>query len=379
MHARRSVVVATALALAAVGTSGAALAIAVDRGDHVGGPATAMVPPTASATASATVDLTLQVNGAPIPAVDNGTVAAALTAAGITVPPGQYLAVVSHRHLGSDGQQGRIYVDDSPATLTTPVFAGEQVTVRPGADRVEPTETIVVRVESAVRSGLYVGNRPGITRVVRGRLSHERVSESVVRPPTMGHLIRPGAVALTFDDGPSNGFTLQVLALLRRHHVHATFCMIGRQAAARPWLVRAVARDGNALCDHTWDHDLRLRSRPKGQIRLDIRQGRHAIVAATGGQRPTFFRAPGGNWSAAIEKEARAEGMTPLGWTVDTRDWSRPGTRTILRNVYTELKPGGVILMHDGGGDRSETLAALRVLLRRLPKMGYHFVLPPKG
>jgi peptidoglycan/xylan/chitin deacetylase (PgdA/CDA1 family) len=71
--------------------------------------------------------------------------------------------------------------------------------------------------------------------------------------------------------------------------------------------------------------------------------------------------------------------MTPLKWTVDPRDWARPGVKSILRTVYAELRPGGVILMHDGGGNRAESFAALQVLLRRLPKMGYHFVVPPAG
>ncbi|MDQ1695098.1 MAG: hypothetical protein QOJ03_451, partial [Frankiaceae bacterium] len=345
-------------------------------------PTSQLASPTASpstATTTPTPAAALTVNGSPVPAFDNDTVASALQAAGITLQPGHYLSVVQHRRLGGDGRPGRIYVDRQPATLTSPVTAGDAVLVEAGQDRVEPTETVVLRIGPAVPSALYVGGRPGIMRVTRGSLSHEVVASRVLRRPTVGHLVRPGAVALTFDDGPALGWTPQVLKMLARHHVKATFCLIGRQAAAHPRLVRAIARAGHALCDHTWDHDLDLRKRPKAQIGLDIHRGARAIIRATHGVAPTFFRAPGGNWSPTLERLARKQGMTSLKWTVDPRDWSRPGRHSILRTVYAELRPGGVILMHDGGGNRSQTIAALRVLLHRLPRIGYHFVLPPTG
>jgi peptidoglycan/xylan/chitin deacetylase (PgdA/CDA1 family) len=245
-------------------------------------------------------------------------------------------------------------------------------------DLVEPTEAVQLQVPpTASSSALYVDGRDGIVRLIRGRLSHERVSQRVIRHARPGHLVRPGAVALTFDDGPAHGWTTRVLALLAHRHVHATFCMIGRWAAEQPALVRRVARAGHALCDHTWDHDLDLRRRPVGQIRLDVRRGAAAIRRANHGVGPTFFRAPGGNWSPRIEAEARTAGMTPLKWTVDPRDWTRPGVHAIVHTVLAQLRPGGVILLHDGGGNRRQTLQALAILLHRLPKLGYHFVLPP--
>ena len=99
-------------------------------------------------------------------------------------------------------------------------------------------------------------------------------------------------------------------------------------------------------------------------------------MASSGGVAPVFFRAPGGGWSPYVERAARRLGMTPLAWNVDPRDWSRPGVGRVLTTIGEELRPGGVILMHDGGGDRSQTVAALRDLLRRLPGMGYRVVTP---
>jgi peptidoglycan/xylan/chitin deacetylase (PgdA/CDA1 family) len=257
------------------------------------------------------------------------------------------------------------------------VRPGEHVVVRHGRDQIEPTEMVLVHTLPRARSPLYVGGRPGVVRVVRGALSGEVVSRRVLRRPHPGHLVRPGAVALTFDDGPAPRWTPRLLRILRRHHARATFCMIGREAAAHPRLVRAIARDGNALCDHTWDHDIDLTRRPIGQMALDVRRGARAIHRAGAGVRATFFRAPGGVWSPELRRVVRQQGLTPLGWTVDPRDWTRPGLRSILRTVSAELRPGGVIVLHDGGGNRTQTLRAVRLLLHKLRKQGYHFVLPP--
>lgn len=187
---------------------------------------------------------------------------------------------------------------------------------------------------------------------------------------------RAGHVALTFDDGPDRHWTRAVADQLRRHHVQATFCMIGRQIPDLIHVVRRVARDGNALCDHTWDHNLNLRKRSHGQQLRDVRHGYRAIRRATN-VRPLFFRAPGGEWSRSLRRVARAQHLRPLTWTVDPRDWAHPGVHAIVHAVLAQLRPGGVILLHDGGGNRHQTLAALRILLHRLPRLGYHFVLPP--
>jgi peptidoglycan/xylan/chitin deacetylase (PgdA/CDA1 family) len=208
-------------------------------------------------------------------------------------------------------------------------------------------------------------------------MSHEVISRRVIRRPVAGHLVERGAVALTFDDGPDPVWTRRVLAVLGRHHVKATFCMIGRAVDEHPRIVRKVVQRGHALCDHTYDHDLTLRSQSHERIRGDIAHGARVITKWSGGVRPTFFRAPGGKWSSYLEEAARAQGMTPLAWTADPEDWRRPGVTTIVRTVLQELRPGGVVLLHDGGGRRGQTLEALRVLLHRLPRLGYHFVLPP--
>lgn len=377
MRGRRAA--ALALSAAIVATGGAGAAVAVDRSPATGVVAAAALRPSAVPSPSPSPlqpPPAVVVDGAAVPAAGLTTVAAALEAAGVTPRPGRYVAVVSHQLLGPDGAEPRITVDGRPARLTTPVLPGQRVVTRAGRNETEPTERVVVPIQPVVPTALYVGGRPGRLRIVRGVYSHQVVSRQVLRRSQVGHLVRPGAVALTFDDGPNPPWTGRILRLLYHHHVHATFCLVGQQAAVHRRLVRRIARAGHALCDHTWDHDLDLRARPKPQIALDIRRAATAISRATHGTRPTFFRAPGGNWSPAMIRFARQQGMAPLTWTVDPRDWARPGVSAILHAVRRELRPGGVILMHDGGGNRQETLQALRILLRRLPHLGYHFVLP---
>jgi peptidoglycan-N-acetylglucosamine deacetylase len=188
--------------------------------------------------------------------------------------------------------------------------------------------------------------------------------------------IRDGrkGIALTIDDGPSPEYTPQVLQLLERYRVTATFSMIGLEVAAYPGLVREVAAAGHTIANHTWSH-ANLAYLSPALIADQGDRATGAIHKATGGA-PSLFRAPYGAWSpAALQYCARA-GMTPLDWSVDPRDWSRPGVPAIVRNIMRNTRTGSIILEHDGGGNRSQTVAALKIVLPRLLDAGYHFAVP---
>src|SRR3954471_22002455 len=179
-------------------------------------------------------------------------------------------------------------------------------------------------------------------------------------------------IALTIDDGPDPAWTPKILALLASLDVRATFCVVGREAKAHPGLVADVVHAGHAVANHTYSHRF-LANASAGVIRREISRATDAVVAAAG-VRPTHFRAPGGDWSHAVLAECAAQGLRPLGWSVDPRDWSRPGSASIIRTITKTTVPGSIILEHDGGGDRSQTLRALDVALPRLLDQGFTFV-----
>ncbi|MEU9443559.1 polysaccharide deacetylase family protein [Streptomyces sp. NPDC048304] len=184
------------------------------------------------------------------------------------------------------------------------------------------------------------------------------------------------AVNITIDDGPDPVWTPQVLQVLRENGVKATFCMIGPQAAAHPELVRQVVAAGHRLCDHTVSHDTTMDKKPEAYQSQEILRAERQITQASGGVRPMYYRAPGGAFTPYSRHLAASHGMRPLGWNVDSKDFERPGTTAIVSTVEGELANGPTILFHDAGGDRSQTVAALRTLLPWLKQQGYAFGFP---
>ncbi|WP_328958046.1 polysaccharide deacetylase family protein [Kitasatospora purpeofusca] len=182
-------------------------------------------------------------------------------------------------------------------------------------------------------------------------------------------------VALTIDDGPDPRHTPTVLALLEQYGIRATFFLIGENAVEHPDLVREIAARGHHLANHTWTHpDLRHLSEAKVREELERTS---ELLHRTTGKAPTWFRAPGGDWSPASLKVSADLGMRPMAWSVDPRDWARPGTVVITDRILKDVRPGAIVLNHDGGGDRSQTVAALKAYLPVLIDSGYHFTAPP--
>ncbi len=188
-------------------------------------------------------------------------------------------------------------------------------------------------------------------------------------------------VALTFDDGPGAA-TPQVLDVLQRAGVHATFFVIGQHAAADPEMLRRIIAGGNALGDHTWSHHIPKAAAGWNRSKLarEIERTRRAIVDATGLQ-PCLFRPPGGIVKGA-ETVTRTAGLSMVLWTVDTRDWSLPSKgnskfASVIRKRaalgLTEEHP--VILLHDGGGNREATVTALPEIINDYRAHGYQFVI----
>lgn len=175
-------------------------------------------------------------------------------------------------------------------------------------------------------------------------------------------------VALTFDDGPDPRYTPQTLALLRQYQVQATFCLVGENVQRYPDLVRAIVADGHTLCNHSWSHDLSLGRKSRAQIEADLVRTNEAIRQAVPGARIAYFRQPGGNWTPRVVSVAHELDMTPLHWTVDPQDWRLPGAGSISATVTGATFRGAIVLMHDAGGNRQQTVTALRSILPDLTR-----------
>jgi peptidoglycan/xylan/chitin deacetylase (PgdA/CDA1 family) len=184
----------------------------------------------------------------------------------------------------------------------------------------------------------------------------------------------PKTIALTIDDGPNATYTPQVLSLLQKYKVTATFSMIGQSVAANRGLAREVADAGHKIVNHTWTH-ANLPSLNEAQLTVQINQANDVIQNATG-RHLDMFRAPYGSWSTAVLERCQQLKLTPLDWSVDPRDWARPGVSTIVTNIMKNTRTGSIILEHDGGGNRAETVAALTVAIPELLAAGYRFRTP---
>jgi peptidoglycan/xylan/chitin deacetylase (PgdA/CDA1 family) len=182
----------------------------------------------------------------------------------------------------------------------------------------------------------------------------------------------PNAIALTIDDGPQPEWTPKMLDLLAEHDVKATFSLIGLQVKLFPKLAERIVLAGHQLCNHTMHHPLEIAEMSRRKVDDEITEALVRIGEATG-VAPRFFRSPGGAWSPAVYHSAARHGMVPIDWDVDPRDWARPGTRHIKKTML-KAKGGDILLCHDGGGDRSETIKALRTVIPELKKRGLAFV-----
>lgn len=195
---------------------------------------------------------------------------------------------------------------------------------------------------------------------------------------TAAHLEGPRRreVAIGFDDGPWQD-TPAFVSMLERAHVRATFFMIGEQITStyRSTLLREL-RNGDVLGDHTFTHpDLDLLS--AAEVRSQLLRTIGAIRALTG-YTPCVFRPPYGDYDTSVLRIARSVGLSTVLWNVDPSDWALPGTAAIEQRVLAQVKPGSIIISHDGGGPRGETLAAYPNIIRALRARGYRIVTIPE-
>ncbi|MDY7086013.1 MAG: polysaccharide deacetylase family protein, partial [Actinomycetota bacterium] len=188
-------------------------------------------------------------------------------------------------------------------------------------------------------------------------------------------------VALTFDDGPDPVQTPKILELLAQHQVKATFCLVGTQVQRHPDIVRQIVDEGHTLCNHTWDHSLKIGKDKPAKIKADLVRTNAAILAAVPDAKIPFFRAPGGNFTERLVGVASKTGMTSLYWEVDPRDWEHPEKETeqqhiarIVGDVRKQVRPGAIVLSHDFNQP-----ATIKAYEKLLPWLAENFTLGIPG
>ena len=179
-------------------------------------------------------------------------------------------------------------------------------------------------------------------------------------------------MALTFDDGPEPPYTEQIINILKERRAPATFFVLGRQVRKYPEILAATAADGFVIGSHTVDH-ARLDLMDTHSIDLELDISRQLITQNTKIV-PTWFRPPYGELNDLVATEAAKYNYKIALWNVDSLDWKAPDPEFIWQQLVPEIKPGAIILMHDGGGDRHNTVAILPRLISYLRENGYEIV-----
>lgn len=188
-------------------------------------------------------------------------------------------------------------------------------------------------------------------------------------------------MALTFDDGPNDPYTLRLLEVLARHSVPATFFLIGRYVQQQPGIAREVVKAGHVVGNHTFTHPLLVFQSP-AKVRAELTNCERALADAIG-KHANLFRPPFGGRRPAVLRIARELGLEPVMWNVTGYDWNAKSAQEIERKVARQVRGGDVVLLHDGGhkafgADRSFTITATDRMIKRYKSEGYEFVTIPE-
>lgn len=320
----------------------------------------------------------ITVNGAPA-VVSRGTTGTQIAeGSGFNPRRGAKMDLVGDVRSPGQAGAGKVTVNGSD-DLDRPLVEGDQVVEvsgTPELERVEKrTEEIPFEVESEGSGSvmtLVQKGEPG-ERVSLVGVSSQRTGATLISKAPVNSLVRysPGVgsgqkvVALTFDDGPGDA-TEAILQILAEKGVKATFFVLGQCAAEMPELIQKERSAGHEIENHTWNHpDLATLS--ADQIRDQITRTSPLIGGSD------YLRPPYGSYNSTVTQVAGSLGIRLVLWDVDTRDWESRNADAIVEQVKVQIRPGAIILMHDGGGDRAATVAALPRVIDWLFDQGYAF------
>ena len=299
---------------------------------------------------------------------------------------GDMLAVDGEVFEQFGGEGPSFFIDGDQVDPETSIRSSRTITVSRGSDTTEPVneEEVEVLPELTLRgSGPFrrVANPGQIGTTLRtyGTLSGIEISseeitglEAVEVRASSLRGNSPRAIALTFDDGPHPDHTPAILDVLAEEGVQATFFVIGTEVARHPEIARRIVEEGHQIANHSYNHP-DYRNLTYQEIRTDVERSQDIIENATG-VRPDWVRPPYGLTDASVYSVLGDKDMMIAHWTVDPTDWRIPGARTIRNRVVSHTQPGSVILLHDGGGNRTQTVRATRGIIRDLRADDFEFV-----
>ena len=290
----------------------------------------------------------------------------------------------------------------SPALAGTPLAPAKLTLTAPIAVRVShaftlrgtvsaaasPGETVTVALARksgtawsvVTTSAVVIGPKRTFSCSLKpAKRGHWQVSASLVASSTYAtataaaqiKVVGAKVIALTFDDGPWPTSTAKIVTALRRGDAQATFFMLGSQIGSRKKLARSVVSNGNLVGVHSWNHALMVR-RSSAVNRRDLARCVKALRSATG-VTAHWFRPPYGSTNSALKKAAASQGLRQVIWTVDTLDWKYRVTSSVTSRALSGARNDAIVLMHDGGGPRGATAAAVPIVIRKLRARGYDF------
>lgn len=312
----------------------------------------------------------------------------------VSVTPGNYVAVDGSTIRQGDGTRCTAKVNgDETTDMGTHLNGGDKIEISNGTDITEPytdsdPQPVAHKTElkgvGAVH--LYTNNAQDGEQVTRtGKESG--ITATVTTKEPVDNIVQyynvntngEKVIALTFDDGPWDKQTDEVLDILEENGAKATFFTVGQCISGHEAELQRAASMGCEIGTHTWDHaegsgqGVSLIKMSSDERKQEVTKGLEAITKATGQEASTIFRCPGGNYDTSVATDLEGIVTAEIGWNIDTTDWKKPGASVIAQRIQS-AGPGNIILMHDGGGDRSQTIEGLRQALPQLKAQGYSFV-----
>lgn len=312
----------------------------------------------------------------------------------VSVTPGNYVAVDGSTIRQGEGTRCTAKVNGNDTDdMGMHLNGGDKIEISNGTDITEPytdsePQTLPHKTElkgvGAVH--LYSNNAQDGEQVTRtGKESG--ITATVTTKEPVDNIVQyynvnsngDKVIALTFDDGPWDKQTDEILDILEQNDAKATFFTVGQCISGHEKELQRAASMGCEIGTHTWDHaegsgeGVSLIKMSTDERKQEVQKGLEAIKNATGQEASTIFRCPGGNFDTSVATDLEGIVTAEIGWNVDTTDWKKPGADVIAQRIQS-AGPGNIILMHDGGGDRSQTIEGLRQALPKLKEQGYSFI-----